>query len=129
MNAIAFLNTFEREFGKPFFAPHWLQDRTQQTNCSNFTSQLTFDETNHKWNLVVELAGVAKENLKIDTIDGYIQLSGEKTKGVQNGKFEAKYQLPKDIDLEKIEAAFENGILSLDLPLNEKKNPKNIQIK
>ena len=129
MNALTLLNNFERELARPFFHNNWLNDLAETRAQNSFSSLMTYDEKAAKWKLTVELAGVTKENLKIDTLDGYIQLSGEKTKGLQKGKFEGRYHLPEGVDVEKIEAAFEDGILTVDIPLNEKKSTKTIQIK
>lgn len=129
MNALALLNNFEREFARPFFRDAWLNDLADARTQNSFSSLMSYDEKAAAWTLTVELAGVTKDNLKIDTLDNYIQLSGEKTKGLSKGKFEGRYQLPEGIDAEKIEANFEDGILTLTLPMVEKKPAKQITIK
>lgn len=132
MNALAILNNFEREFAKPFWNNSWLsedQAYAHEAYQNNFSSVFKYDEKKAAWNLTVELAGVSKEHLKLDTLDGFIQVSGEKTRGLRPGKFEARYQLPKGVDTEKIEATFEDGILSLEIPMLEKKPSKTITIK
>ena len=45
------------------------------------------------------------------------------------GKFGRNLQLPEKVDVESIEATFENGILELVLPFNPEAQPKRIQIK
>lgn len=135
MNALALLNSFEREFGRPLFRAtrdnrNWFNDLTENTPENVIPSSFKYDEGKVAWNLTVELAGVAKENIKIETADGYLHLSGEKTKGFNTGKFEGQYALPEGVDEEKIEASFEDGILNVNIPMSEKKvNTKNIQIK
>lgn len=129
MNALALLNNFEREFRRPLFHNAWLNEFPETTTQHSFSSAMRYDDTKSAWNLTVELAGVTKENIKIDTAEGYLQLSGEKTKGLQTGKFEGSYRLPEDVDAEKIEATFEDGILNVNIPMMEKKSAKPIQIK
>lgn len=129
MNALALLNNLERDFGRPFFRNSWLNEFPETQTQHNFTSVMRYDDKKSAWNLTVELAGVTKENIKIDTADGYLQLSGEKTKGLHTGKFEGSYRLPEGVDAEKIEATFEDGILSVEIPMMEKKTAKPIQIK
>lgn len=90
---------------------------------------MKYNEEKSIWNLTVEMAGVTKDHVKIDTTDGYLRLTGEKTKGFNIGKFEGLYALPEGVDEEKIEAVFEDGILTVNMPMPAKKLSKNIQIK
>lgn len=129
MNALSLLNNFEREFAHPFFHNNWLRDLEQSRVQNTLSSQMSYDEQKAAWMLTVELAGVTKENLKIDTLDGYLQLAGEKTKGLAQGKFEGRYHLPENVNLDKIEAKFEDGVLTVELPMIEKQPAKTIQVK
>lgn len=129
MNALALLNNLEREFNTPFYRSPWAKDWTETDFNRTLPSTLKYDEAKKNWTLTIELAGVTKENIKIETENGLLRLSGEKTKGVNTGKFEGHYRLPEDIDTEKIEAKFEDGILMVDMPTAEKNLTKNIQIK
>lgn len=132
MNALSLLNNFEREFARPFFrAPArdvWFGDLAN-TVGGFYNSAMTYDEKESKWNLMVELAGVTKENIKVDTEEGYVRVSGEKTKGLNTGKFETKFNLPEDVDTEKFEASFEDGVLTVAMPLVARKTAKSITIK
>ena len=137
MNALAFLNNFEKEFTGPFLNrslnrslnKDWLGEYAKTNASDELSSSLKYDEKEMAWTLMVELAGVTKDHIKIDTTDGYLRLTGEKTKGVHTGNFEGYYNLPEDIDAEKIAATFEDGILSVHMPVAEKKLAKTIQIK
>jgi len=132
MNALALINNFERDFSRPFFhrpaRQNWLADFAEVRNNS-FSSEMVYDEKSSTFRLIVELAGVTKENVKVDTDESHLQISGEKTKGLSAGKFEGRYALPEGIDEQKIEAAFEDGILTVTMPKLEKKLAKTIQIK
>jgi HSP20 family protein len=129
MTALSLLNNFERELTRPFFKNNWLDEAADVKNYTSFSSSMRFDDKKSAWTLTVELAGVTKNNVKIDTLEGYLQLSGEKTKGVHLGKFEARFNLPEGIDSEKIEAVFEDGVLNVEIPMAEKKLTKTIQIR
>lgn len=133
MNALAILNSFEKEFGRPIFRAarnerNWLNDLSE-AGKTVFPSVMKYDGEKTAWQLTVELAGVTKENVKIDTTNGYLRLTGEKTKGFNTGKFEGLYALPEGVNEEKIEASFEYGILNVSIPMPDKKLSKNIQIK
>jgi len=93
-------------------------------------------------NLVVtaELAGATRDNVSITFSDGALTLSGTRTlpESVKNmtavrrertvGSFEKTIRIPVKIDTEKINASFENGILSVTLPKAEEAKPKSITI-
>ena len=121
MNALSLLNSFERDFARPLVR--------EMAREKVFPSLMKYDDKNAAWQLTVELAGVTKENVKIDTSEGYLRLTGEKTKGFNTGKFEGLYAIPEGVNEEKIEAVFEDGILNVNIPMPEKKLAKNIQIK
>ncbi len=114
------LNNFESDFSAPFAA---------ENQNYGFYSQMKYDQEKSVWQVTLEAAGVTKENLKVDMKEGYLTIAGEKTKGIELGKFEKHFKIPEGVDLEKIEARFEDGILSVQLPLEAKKAAKTIQIK
>jgi HSP20 family protein len=124
------LNDFDSAFGRNFFSPVWLDQSTEVSSTKyGFSSEMKYDEASTSWKLTLEAAGVTKENLKIDTKEGFLSVTGEKTKGLELGKFERHFKLPEGIDLEKIEATFEDGVLTVQMPLEAKKAPKTISIK
>ena len=134
MSALSLLNSFEREFDRPIFRAaaserNWLNELNNPDTRKAFPSLMKYNEEKAVWTLSVELAGVTKQNIKIDTNDGYLRLTGEKTKGFNTGKFEGLYALPEGVNEERIEASFEDGILNINIPMLEKKLSKNIQIK
>jgi len=91
----------------------------------------------------VDLPGVKKEDINIDVNEDVLTISGErKVKEEQKddkfykvesvyGKFERSFTLPEDVDSEKIEAEFKNGVLEIKIPKVQKveKTPKKIEIK
>ena len=83
-------------------------------------------EDNNSVNIVVELPGVSKEDVKIVLEDGVFTLSGEKKNNVDEkdevkvltnertfGKFERKFELPEDINPDDVKANFDNGLLNI----------------
>lgn len=137
MNALSLFNrrynNFDSAFGRSFFNPLWVDDaseaETANYGLSSMAYQTSYDEKSASWKLTLEAAGVAKDNLKVDAKEGHLAITGEKTKGLDTGKFERNFKLPEGIDLEKIEAVFEDGVLTVQMPLEAKKAPKAITIK
>jgi HSP20 family protein len=92
-------------------------------------------------NVVVEIPGVAKEDVKVTLHDDVLTVSAERKQPelkeneqwirneVSYGKFERSINLPYAVVAEKISATHENGILQVVLPKAEEAKPKQISIK
>lgn len=89
--------------------------------------------------LRAELAGVAKETVKVEVKEEVLRISGEKsaptyeTKGyryseVNYGPFERTFQLSDSIDRDHVEAKFDNGLLEIRLALKPELGPKQVQV-
>lgn len=91
----------------------------------------------------VEAPGLKKENLKLTLEDNILTIEGEKKsaepKGLVRifrserafGNFKRSFTLPVDVDPDKVNAKFENGILTITLQKLEAKNvnEKTIELK
>ena len=97
-------------------------------------------EKENGFDIVMELPGVSADDISIEFSDDQLQVSGEKKvepieEGVNlhfdercGGKFERKFEFPTQVDFEKIEAEFENGLLLIQLPKSERVKPRKISI-
>ena len=89
----------------------------------------------------VELPGIKKEDVHVNVDeDNVLIIKGEKKieekenttihlMETVKGKFERRFVLPEDIDKEKIEAKYENGLLEITIKKMEKPEPKEVEIK
>ena len=87
-----------------------------------------------------ELPGISKEDIHLDVKGRLLTLRGESNSDNeakdQNsyrrerryGKFERTFNLAFEIDPEKVEAKYENGVLSLLIPRPEEQKPKQVTI-
>lgn len=89
--------------------------------------------------LELDLPGVQDENLSIELEDGHltIQASREDLHGSEEqvvlrersfGEFLRKYTLPWPVDEKKVEARFENGVLTVRFPRAAEAAPRRIEI-
>ena len=94
---------------------------------------------------IVELAvpGVNKDEIKIDLMENKLTISLSKNEVAEEktnlkerrefnySKFKRAFNLPKNIDADKIEAKNENGVLTITIPKKEEeiKNNRTITIK
>jgi HSP20 family protein len=78
--------------------------------------------------VAVELPGMTDKDVSVTVKDRLLTISGEKTEEKEKkdkdvyrrerayGSFRRTIELPGDVDTGKIEAAFKNGVLTIDLP-------------
>ncbi|HEX3037252.1 MAG TPA: Hsp20/alpha crystallin family protein, partial [Thermodesulfobacteriota bacterium] len=97
-------------------------------------------ETESGYVVKADFPGVKKENIQIDVHDGTLTLKAEKKfeekESKDNylrverayGSFVRSFRLPKNVDAEKIEAEYKDGVLEVTLPKKEEAKPKKIQV-
>ena len=99
-----------------------------------YESELQFD-------LYIDLPGVKPDAVKLEMQEDRLAVSGVRTaltqlEGVSahriersSGPFSRSIQLPKQLDVDKIDAHFDNGVLHVVLPKQCKPTPRTIEIK
>ena len=102
----------------------------------SFVPKVDVIENDKAFEIQVAVPGMKKEDFKIDLNDSVLTISGERkfTKEengknyqsveTQYGTFSRSFSLPENIDAQKIVAQYNNGILELQLPKDEKKTLK-----
>ena len=130
MKSLSLFNNFDREFARPFLSPVWFKElEDMEASKLGFSSEIKYNSEASTWELTLEAPGVTKNNLKVDVKEGHLSLTGEKTKGLELGKFERHFKIPEGVDVDKVEALFEDRVLTVTLPLEAKKASKSVQIK
>ena len=88
----------------------------------------------------VELPGVDKDDIDISVVGDVLTIKGERKAEEEvkhedyycceryRGSFRRTVQLPADVDTEKIEASYENGVLEITLPKRAEVTPKKISV-
>ena len=102
----------------------------------SFVPKVDILEREKSYSIQLAVPGMKKEDFKIDLKEHELTVSGERKRPAetkeeyfsllqtQYGMFSRTFVLPDDIDTEKIEAKYENGILELVVPKDEKKPVK-----
>ena len=75
--------------------------------------------------LTAEIPGYKPENVKLSLENRVLTMSGEKA----NGTFRRSFTVPNSIDLDRIDAGVEHGVLTVTLPKAEKPKPREIPLK
>ena len=97
-------------------------------------------ETADAYLLHLDLPGLAKDDLDISFEDGTLSISGERRMQSTEenhkfvrversfGRFYRAFALPQAVDVDRIEARFENGVLEIHVPKAEEVKPRRIDI-
>ena len=107
---------------------------------NDFSPKVDISETDESFNFQFAVPGMNKSDLSIEINKGYLVVSGERKFDNKNenfhsiengfGKFSRSFQLPDDIDENKISASHKNGILNISVKKDAKAAiKKTIQIK
>ena len=81
-----------------------------------------------------ELPGLAREDINIEMVNGYLSLNGTRKVTDDDGKVTETFSLnrsiaiPEAVQADKVTAAYENGILTVTLPKREEAKPKKVTI-
>jgi len=124
---------FDDFFGMPRKAED--QDRL------HWTPRVNIEEVKDRFEITAELPGLKKEDVKIEVKDRVLTLTGEKkieNEGTERnvylyerayGRFCRTFTLPDNVDADKIDAEFKDGLLKIDVPKTEEAKPKEIKVK
>lgn len=97
-------------------------------------------ETDNEYVIKATLPGVKPEDVDISVSNGLLTIKGEMKEEQEvkrenyllqerrYGSFHREVALPVEVEADKAEATFENGILSLKLPKAERVKPKTIKV-
>jgi len=138
-----FWMTGERGLLRRFFDDTWLEPLLdiEVPKEAAFLPAVDIRETEDKYLLEVELAGIKKEDVHIDVKDGCLTIRGERKFEHEEkkdtysriertyGSFERNFSLPEHVADDRIEAAYKDGVLTITLPKTEKAKPKEIDVK
>lgn len=136
-NGFGFGSGMDRFFDD-FFFPATTRARQGQARKWNPSVDIFNDED--KIVLKAELPGVDKKNITIDLENRVLTIKGERSfedeEKSENyyrrerafGTFERAFTIPEDVDAEQIKAAYKDGVLEVQVPKPEKKEPRKIEI-
>lgn len=96
-------------------------------------------EKDGDYHIEMDVPGFSKENISVEAKDGYLTISAEVKKEINEedknknyirrersyGKYERSFYLG-DLDQERIDAEFSNGVLKITIPKKEKVDNKKV---
>src|SRR5437870_2497075 len=134
------LSTLREEINRLFDSPFGELTRHMEL-FSGWTPALDIYED--KDNLIVkaELPGMKKEEIDLSLHDGSLSISGERKSEEKYrdaeanrterffGRFQRTVALPVRVAVDKVQAQYKDGILTVTLPKSEEAKPKHIDVK
>lgn len=132
------LPTINRRSFRPFYMPNLFNDDFFPVipNSSSFTPAVNIRESEKNYVLDLAIPGMDKKDLKIDINEDVLTISSEtksETEESRNGykrkefsysTFSRSFWIPENVEREKIEANYKDGILSVELPKQEEEKNK-----
>lgn len=124
-------NHFERELEKFF-------DVFSKEDYFAPSCEIMDEEKSYKVSL--DIPGIPKDGIDIEVKDNHLYISGERKYAGETtkdyvlrserryGKFSRVFSLPQNINTDLIEASFQDGVLDITLPKEEKSQTKKIKI-
>ena len=98
-------------------------------------------ETEENYLMEVELPGMTDQDIELNVEDNILTLSSKKEESKEekkngylirerrNREFARTFVLPKDVDRDKINAEFKNGLLVVSIPKKPEAKPRKIDVK
>ena len=133
----ALQNRINHLFNEPFFRSDREDD---EFSMGEWYPAVDMFENDDKLVIKAELPGMSKKDFSLDVKDRVLTLSGERNYDNEvkeenyyrrergYGKFKRAFTLPADVDPDKIEADFKDGVLKVEIPKPEAQKPKPITI-
>lgn len=92
--------------------------------------------------VTLELPGLRPEDVEVSLENNILAISGEKREDRREedrnhrwhlserrfGRFSRSFVLPRDVEPDRIEARFENGVLHVAIPKSERARPRRIEV-
>lgn len=126
-----------------FFAPAMGEGRNvagPAQSAALLRPSIDVDETDQAYRVSAELPGLTEKDVELNLRDNALTISGEKRsereeeKGGRRyaersfGRFERTIPFPAEVDADRVDAVFRNGVLTVTLPKNEKAQDKTRRI-
>ena len=134
---VSIQDELNRLFGRTFAGV----EPTRPTAAGSWMPSMDVYETEDAIIATVELPGVDPDAVEVAVEDSTLTISGSREFSSEvkeesfhrierrYGSFSRAIALPQTADTEKVKAAFDKGVLTVEVPKVEKAKPKRIQIK
>jgi HSP20 family protein len=118
----------------------WSPALTEDPATRGFVPAVDVRETPGRLTIVAELPGLEKKDVQVTIENRVLTLSGERSfaKETENetlhrierryGSFSRTFTLPNNLRADQVEAKFDNGVLTIQIPKAEETKPRKVEI-
>lgn len=133
------LRTLQREVDS-LFDRFFNRTGDEQERSAVWSPRTDLVEKDNAFHLRLDVPGMTKDDISINLQNGTLTVSGERTserteEGEEYvrverafGTFHRTFRLPEAVDEENIEAAYEDGVLTINVPKTEESTRRQIEI-
>jgi HSP20 family protein len=124
----------------PFRLSRLLSDELGEEEGRLWSPAVDVTESEKSYSVTVELAGAKREDVTVESHEGMLSIKGEK-KSERNeedehhhyverryGSFSRSFRLPSDAAEGEVKASFRDGVLTVEIPKVEQRQPKAVSI-
>jgi HSP20 family protein len=107
---------------------------------ADWAPKVDFFEKDGNYHLTAEVPGMSKDDISVSIHEGLVTVSGKKEsskeekennyymKETQYGSFSRSFRLPGEVDEEKVDATYKDGVLTVAMPKKEDSKSKKIEV-
>lgn len=122
-----------------FFDDFWGRDFVSGIQTGTSVPAVNITETSEAFDILVAAPGMKKEDFKIDLDNGMLTISSEKKEEKETiekritrkeynfSSFQRSFSLPNSVSTDKINASYNDGILSIVLPKKEEAKEQSLK--
>lgn len=108
---------------------------------ADWAPAMDVQETENEYLIKADLPDVKKEDVKVSVEDGILAVEGERRMDKEEkgkkfhrversyGKFVRRMTVPTDVDQQKVQANFKDGVLNVHLPKSTTAKPRTVEVK
>ena len=126
-------SVFSRLFDEPFFT---------ETRAGRWMPAVAVSETNDELLLTAELPGMSENDITIELENNVLTVSGEKAEEHEEeseerkfhvyersyGSFTRAFTLPANAVADRVNASFQDGVLTVEIPKADEAKPRTVRI-
>lgn len=117
------------------------REREQGLLSAAWAPLVDISEDDKSYQIKVELPDMKREDIKVNVENGILTISGERVREQEEegrkyhrverayGSFVRNFTLPQNVDSNKVNASYRDGVLNVNIEKSESARPKSIEVK
>jgi HSP20 family protein len=136
------LRNLQREIDRVFdsFFPSRRSDEPAESSKAVWAPRVDLSETDDHYRMELDVPGMTRDDITISYQENQLTVSGERREETEQedseyvrversfGHFYRSFRLPKTINADDIEATYNHGVLTIEVPKAEESKPHRIEI-